>query len=102
MREGGRPQGSPLQSLIVGKIPAARPCICGRIHVLPRERSEALMNRRDVLGAAAMAAGGVGLRPLRAEAGEEGSAEMAGLSRYMAEAAARTLPDDVAEHGKHH
>jgi 2-methylcitrate dehydratase PrpD len=59
------------------------------------------MNRRDVLGAAAMAAGGAVLGQ-RAIAGDEGSAEMAALSRYMAEAAARSLPDDVAEHAKHH
>src|SRR5262249_41310734 len=60
------------------------------------------MNRRDVLGAAAMAAGGVALGSPRAVAGDEGSAEMTALSRYMAEAAARALPDDVAEHARHH
>ena len=59
------------------------------------------MNRRSVLGFAAMAANGLGLSSTRAFAQAPG-AEMRALSGYMAEAGTRALPDEVAEHAKHH
>jgi len=59
------------------------------------------MNRRSVLGFAAMAANGLGLSSTRAFAQAPG-AEMRALSGYMAQAGTRALPDEVAEHAKHH
>lgn len=66
------------------------------------------MNRRRVLGSAAITAAGLALSPTRALAQEAAaksagvSAEMAALSAYMSAAATRPLPDDVAQHAKHH
>jgi len=48
-----------------------------------------------------MAANGLGLSSTRAFAQAPG-AEMRALSGYMAEAGTRALPDEVAEHAKHH
>ena len=59
------------------------------------------MNRRSVLGFAAMAANGLGLSSTRAFVQAPGP-EMSALSSYMAEAGTRALPDEVAEHAKHH
>jgi 2-methylcitrate dehydratase PrpD len=61
------------------------------------------MNRRRVLTATAMAATGFAFRPRRAlaEAAAPGPVTAA-LSGYMAAAAARELPVDVAECAKHH
>jgi 2-methylcitrate dehydratase PrpD len=66
------------------------------------------MNRRKVLGSAAITAAGLALSPTRALAQEPAaksaavSPEMAALSNYMSAAATRPLPDEVAQHAKHH
>ena len=57
------------------------------------------MNRRNVLGLTATALG-LGL-PARVFAQAPGPI-MQALSGYMSAAATRALPDDVAEHAKHH
>ena len=62
------------------------------------------MNRRRVLRSAA-AAGAASLALGRTRALAQASApgpEMTALSAYMAAAATRALPDEVAEHAKHH
>src|SRR5215510_10834120 len=61
------------------------------------------MNRRSVLGSAAAGAAGLALSRTRAHAQPSGPGpEMTALSAYMAAAATRPLPADVAEHAKHH
>src|SRR5262245_51576136 len=61
------------------------------------------MNRRSVLGSAAAGAAGLALSRTRAHAQPSGPGpEMTALSAYMAAAATRPLPADVAEHAKRH
>ena len=59
------------------------------------------MNRRSVLGIAAMAATGLGLSRPHAQVSGVGP-EMSALSDYMSAAATHALPADAAEHAKHH
>ena len=66
------------------------------------------MNRRNVLGSAAITAAGLALSPTRALAQESGakaagiSPEMAALSAYMSAAAMHALPSEAAQHAKYH
>jgi 2-methylcitrate dehydratase PrpD len=61
------------------------------------------MNRRDVLGLSATTAIGLTLAPTRAFAQASGPGpEMSALCVYMSAAGTRALPDEVAEHAKHH
>src|SRR5262245_62735962 len=62
------------------------------------------MDRSSVLrSAAAAGAAGLALSRTRAHAQAPGPGpEMTALSEYMAAAAARPLPDEAAEHAKHH
>jgi nitrous oxide reductase len=75
------------------------------LQVLPHDEAqpEPKMNRRRLLGATATAALGFALSPARAvaEASPPGPV-MAALSAYMAAAATRELPGDIAEHARHH
>jgi 2-methylcitrate dehydratase PrpD len=64
---------------------------------------ENTMNRREALGWTATAAMGLALAPARGLAQTAGvSPVMTTLSAYMAAAATRALPEDVAGHAKHH
>ena len=61
------------------------------------------MNRRSVLGMTATTAMGVALSPARVFAQASGPGPgMIALSDYMSAARTRALPDEVAEHAKHH
>src|SRR6266516_837533 len=61
------------------------------------------MNRRSVLGIAAMAATGIGLSRAHVFAQASGAGpEMSALSDYMSAAGTRALPAEAAEHAKHH
>jgi 2-methylcitrate dehydratase PrpD len=62
------------------------------------------MNRREVLGWTASTAVGLALSPTRAlaQAAPDPRSIMATLSGYMSAAATRALPEDVAEHARHH
>jgi 2-methylcitrate dehydratase PrpD len=60
------------------------------------------LHRRDVLRATAITTAGFALSPLRAFAQPGISPPMQTLSAYMAAAGSRPLPDEVAEHAKHH
>jgi 2-methylcitrate dehydratase PrpD len=61
------------------------------------------MNRRSVLGMTATTAMGLALSPTRVFAQASGPGpEMIALSAYMSAARTRALPDEVAEHAKHH
>jgi 2-methylcitrate dehydratase PrpD len=60
------------------------------------------MHRRNVLRAAAMTAAGFALSPSRSAQASEAGPVMQTLSAYMAEAGARALPEEAAEHAKHH
>src|SRR5262245_57097320 len=62
---------------------------------------EAHMNRRSVLGMTATTAIGLARQQARAQAAAPGP-EMTALSTYMSAAATRALPDEAAEHAKHH
>jgi 2-methylcitrate dehydratase PrpD len=59
------------------------------------------MNRRSVLGMTATTAIGMAWPQARAQAAAPGP-EMSALSAYMSAAATRNLPDEAAEHAKHH
>jgi 2-methylcitrate dehydratase PrpD len=64
---------------------------------------EVARDRRTILRAAATTAAGVALSSPRVFAqGAAMSPAMQALSDYMAAAGSRPLPDDVAEHAKHH
>jgi 2-methylcitrate dehydratase PrpD len=58
------------------------------------------MNRRSVLGMTATTA--IGLAWPQARASAAPGPEMSALSTYMSAAATRALPDEAAEHAKHH
>ncbi len=60
------------------------------------------MHRRNMLRAAAMTAAGFAFSPSRVADTSEMSPTMQALSAYMAAAGARALPDEPAEHTKHH
>ena len=60
------------------------------------------MDRRAVLCSTAITAAGFALSSLRAFAQPGISPPMQTLSAYMAAAGSRPLPDEVAEHAKHH
>ncbi len=61
------------------------------------------MNRREALGCTAATAVAMAFAPARVLAQAAGvSPVMTTLSAYMSAAANRALPDDVAEHAKHH
>jgi 2-methylcitrate dehydratase PrpD len=65
--------------------------------------SETPMNRRSVLCMTVTTAAGLVLSPARVFAQAPGSSpEMDALSAYMSAAGTRVLPDEVAEHAKHH
>jgi 2-methylcitrate dehydratase PrpD len=60
------------------------------------------MDRRSVLGMTASAIGLAAARPGSAAQAAAPGAEMSVLSAYMSAAATRDLPNEVAEHAKHH
>src|SRR5436190_1701309 len=75
------------------------------LQVLPHDEAqpEPKMNRRRLLGATATAA--LGVRVIAGARGGRSLAPgpvMAALSAYMAAAATRELPGDIAEHARHH
>src|SRR5260221_6165839 len=80
------------------------PEACGTLSCCVRggPAPEAALHRRAVLRATAMTAAGFALPSLRAFAQSKISPPMQTLSAHMAAAGSGLLPDEVAEHAKHH